>query len=80
MSLLLLGMSHRTASVELRERYAVEDARPLLTKLIASPEIDEAVLIGARFGTKQSARTAALGAVAGFVLLLAVVIGLGVLR
>jgi ABC-type transport system involved in cytochrome c biogenesis permease subunit len=37
-----------------------------------------ALLIGARFGTKQSARTAALGAVAGFVLLLAVVIGLGV--
>jgi len=45
MSLLLLGMSHRTASVELRERYAVEDARPALTKLVASPEIDEAVLI-----------------------------------
>jgi len=45
MSLLLLGMSHRTASVELRERYAVEDARPVLTKLVASPEIDEAVLI-----------------------------------
>jgi glutamyl-tRNA reductase len=45
MSLLLLGMSHRTAPLELRERYAVEDARPLLTKLLASPEIDEAVLI-----------------------------------
>ena len=45
MSLLLLGMSHRTAPVELRERYAVEDARPVLTKLVASPEIDEAVLI-----------------------------------
>jgi glutamyl-tRNA reductase len=45
MSILLLGMSHRTASVELRERYAVEDARPVLTKLRASPEIDEAVLV-----------------------------------
>jgi glutamyl-tRNA reductase len=45
MSLLLVGMSHRTASLALRERYAVEDARPLLTKLIASPEIDEAVLM-----------------------------------
>ena len=38
------------------------------------------VLVGARFGTAQSARSAALGAVAGFGLLLAVVIGLGVLR
>jgi glutamyl-tRNA reductase len=45
MSLLLVGMSHRTASVELRERYAIEDPRPALTKLIASPEIDEAVLL-----------------------------------
>jgi glutamyl-tRNA reductase len=35
MSLLLIGMSHRTASLALRERYAVEDARPLLTKLVA---------------------------------------------
>jgi glutamyl-tRNA reductase len=45
MSLLLVGMSHRTASVELRERYAIEDPRPVLTKLVASPEIDEAVLL-----------------------------------
>jgi len=45
MSVLLLGMSHRTASVELRERFAVDDPRPVLTKLVASPEIDEAVLI-----------------------------------
>ena len=45
MSLLLVGMSHRTASVELRERFAVDDPRPVLSKLVASPEIDEAVLI-----------------------------------
>ena len=45
MTLLVLGMSHRTASVELRERHAVEDARPVLSKLVASPEIDEAALI-----------------------------------
>jgi glutamyl-tRNA reductase len=45
MSLLLVGMSHRTASVELREHYAIEDPRPVLSKLIASPEIDEAVLL-----------------------------------
>jgi glutamyl-tRNA reductase len=45
MSLLVLGMSHRTASLALRERYAAEDVRPLLTKLVAGPEIDEAVLI-----------------------------------
>jgi glutamyl-tRNA reductase len=44
-TLLLVGMSHRTASVELRERYAIEDPRPVLTKLVASPEIDEAVLL-----------------------------------
>jgi len=44
-SVLLVGMSHRTASVELRERYAIEDPRPVLAKLVASPEIDEAVLL-----------------------------------
>ena len=45
MSLLLVGMSHRTASLELRERFALEDPRPVLSKLVASPEIDEAVLL-----------------------------------
>jgi glutamyl-tRNA reductase len=45
MSLLLVGMSHRTASLELRERFATEDMRPVLSKLVASPEIDEAVLL-----------------------------------
>ena len=38
-------MSHRTASVELRERYAIEDPRPVLSKLVAGPAIDEAVLL-----------------------------------
>jgi glutamyl-tRNA reductase len=45
MSLVLVGMSHRTASLELRERFAVDDVRPALTKLVAAPEIDEAVLL-----------------------------------
>jgi ABC-type uncharacterized transport system permease subunit len=39
-----------------------------------------AALVGARFGTQQSARHAALGAALGFGLLLAVVVGVGVLR
>jgi glutamyl-tRNA reductase len=45
MNLLLLGMSHRTAPLELRERYAVSDVRPLLEKLVASPDVEEAVLL-----------------------------------
>ena len=45
MSLLLVGMSHRTAALELRERFALEDPRPVLGKLVASSEIDEAVLV-----------------------------------
>jgi ABC-type transport system involved in cytochrome c biogenesis permease subunit len=39
-----------------------------------------AALIATRFGSKQGARLAALGSAAGFALLLAVVIGIGVLR
>lgn len=45
MNLLLLGMNHRTASLALRERYAVTDPRPLLAKLVAAPEVGEAVLL-----------------------------------
>ena len=45
MNLLLLGMSHRTAPLELRERYAVDDPRPALEKLVAAPEVEEAVLL-----------------------------------
>ncbi len=45
MNLLLLGMSHRTASLELRERYAVGDLRPALEKLADSSDIDECVIV-----------------------------------
>ncbi len=45
MRLLLVGMSHRTAPLELRERFAVVDPRPALGKLVACPDVDEAVLI-----------------------------------
>jgi len=42
---MLLGMSHRTASVEVREQFAVTQAGPLLRKLVDRPEIEEAVLL-----------------------------------
>jgi glutamyl-tRNA reductase len=45
MKVMLLGMSHRTASVEVRERFAVTQAGPLLRKLVDRPEIEEAVLL-----------------------------------
>ena len=45
MKLLLIGMNHRTAKLELRERLAVEDPAPMLQKLVAADEIDEAVLL-----------------------------------
>jgi glutamyl-tRNA reductase len=38
-------MSHRTAGLDVRERYAVDDTRPLLEKLVASPDVDEAILV-----------------------------------
>jgi glutamyl-tRNA reductase len=37
-------MNHRTAPIEVRERLAVDEPGPLLQKLVASDEIDEAVL------------------------------------
>jgi glutamyl-tRNA reductase len=43
--LLLLGMSHRSAPLEVRERFAVEDPAPMLEKLVSSDEVDEAVLL-----------------------------------
>jgi glutamyl-tRNA reductase len=43
--LLLAGMNHRSAPLELRERLAVEDPAPALQKLVACDEIDEAVLL-----------------------------------
>lgn len=45
MRLLLVGLSHHTAGVELRERFVVEDAEPVLGKLDACDEIDEAFLV-----------------------------------
>jgi glutamyl-tRNA reductase len=44
-NVLLVGMNHRTASLDLRERYAVADVQPLLTKLVADADIEEAVLL-----------------------------------
>jgi glutamyl-tRNA reductase len=43
--LLLVGLSHRTARVELRERFAVDDVAPVLAKLAGAEEIDEAFLL-----------------------------------
>jgi len=42
--ILLVGMSHRTAPLAIRERLAVDDPAPALRKLVASEEIEEAVL------------------------------------
>jgi glutamyl-tRNA reductase len=43
--LLLLGMNHRTAPVEVRERFAISDVLPVLQKLADAEEIEEAVLV-----------------------------------
>ena len=45
MKILLLGMNHRSAPLALRERLAVPDPAPVLRKLVACEEIDEAVLL-----------------------------------
>ena len=45
MKVLLLGMNHRSAPIEVRERFAVAQAGPMLRKLIDRPEIQEAVLL-----------------------------------
>ena len=45
MRLLLIGMSHKSAPVEIREKYAVEEVGPILSKLTKQEEIDEAVAI-----------------------------------
>ncbi len=45
MKLHLVGMNHRSAPVELRERFVLDDPTPALMKLVASPEIEEAVLL-----------------------------------
>jgi glutamyl-tRNA reductase len=43
--IILVGLNHRSAPVEVRERLAVDDVAPPLQKLVAGDEIDEAVLI-----------------------------------
>ncbi|MCB9726770.1 MAG: glutamyl-tRNA reductase [Spirochaetaceae bacterium] len=45
MKVMLLGMNHRTAPVEVRERFAVDETAPVLHKLVDRPEIAEAVLL-----------------------------------
>jgi glutamyl-tRNA reductase len=45
MKLMLLGMNHRTAPIEVRERFAIAHAGSLLRKLVDRPEIEEAVLL-----------------------------------
>ena len=45
MNILLLGMNHRTAPIEMRERFAVSDLAPVLQKLAAHEEISEAALL-----------------------------------
>lgn len=45
MKIVLLGMNHRTAPVEVRERFAVDRPGPWLKKLVDRPEIAEATLI-----------------------------------
>ncbi len=45
MKIVLLGMNHRTAPVDVRERFATDRPGPLLRKLVDRPEIDEAALI-----------------------------------
>jgi glutamyl-tRNA reductase len=43
--ILLYGMNHRTAPLEVRERFATDDPEPLLRKLVAGGQIEEAVLV-----------------------------------
>ncbi len=45
MKILLTGLNHRSAPIELRERLVVEDPAPALRKLVAEEEVDEAVLL-----------------------------------
>jgi glutamyl-tRNA reductase len=45
MKILLFGMNHNSAPLAVRERFAVEDPGPLLQKLVAAEEIEEAVVV-----------------------------------
>ena len=44
MKMILLGMNHQSAPIEVRERLAVDEPGPLLQKLVDSDDIEEAVL------------------------------------
>jgi glutamyl-tRNA reductase len=43
--ILVVGMNHTTAPLEVRERFALDDPAPALAKLVACEEIDEAVIV-----------------------------------
>ncbi len=45
MKILLIGMNHRSAPLEVREHFAAGDAGPALRKLTAHDEIEEAALV-----------------------------------
>jgi len=45
MKIILVGLNHRSAPLEVRERVAVDDVGPPLRLLMTSDEIDEAVLV-----------------------------------
>ena len=45
MKIVLLGMNHRTAPVDVRERFAADEPGVLLRKLVDRPEIAEATLL-----------------------------------
>jgi glutamyl-tRNA reductase len=44
-NLLVIGLNHRTAPLQVRERFAAPEPAPLLRKLVACDEIHEAVLV-----------------------------------
>jgi len=45
MKILVVGMNHRTAPVEVREHYAADDANAALSKLVDGEDVTEAVLV-----------------------------------
>jgi len=62
MKVVLVGMNHRSAPIEVRERYAVvDDVAPVLQKLVASQEIEEAVLLSTCNRTEVIIVTRSLG-------------------
>jgi glutamyl-tRNA reductase len=58
--LLLHGANHESAPVEVRERLAVSDPRPLLEKLVRAPEVEEAILLSTCNRTEVVVATRAL--------------------